>query len=161
MGFTCSTKSTTVRRRANLFECSGRFYNCPNCKAPENSSSPRSCACPARMVARQLLSGVGLRVCGLGSVNHPVQCLCRVPDVGCRVQGAGCRLQNAGCRVQGLPRGSGGGRGGVEALLVAVFHHLDHLKEEDSYLRRIDSCITQFKAQGPSRTCHQSKEEAT
>ena len=29
----------------------------------------------------------------------------------------------------------------------------------DAYLRLIDSCITQLKAQGPSRTCHESKEE--
>ena len=28
-----------------------------------------------------------------------------------------------------------------------------------SYLRLIDSCITQLKAQGPSRTCDESKEE--
>jgi len=28
-----------------------------------------------------------------------------------------------------------------------------------SYLRRIDSCITQLKAQGPSRTCTESKKE--
>ena len=28
-----------------------------------------------------------------------------------------------------------------------------------SYLRRIDSCITQLKAQGPSGTCNASKEE--
>jgi len=28
------------------------------------------------------------------------------------------------------------------------------------YLRLIDSCITQLKAQGPSRTCNESKEEA-
>jgi len=27
------------------------------------------------------------------------------------------------------------------------------------YLRLIDSCITQLKAQGPSRTCDESKEE--
>jgi len=26
-------------------------------------------------------------------------------------------------------------------------------------LRRIDSCFTQLKAQGPSRTCNESKEE--
>jgi hypothetical protein len=31
--------------------------------------------------------------------------------------------------------------------------------EEGSYLRRIDSCIPQRKAQGPSRTCNESKEE--
>ena len=28
-----------------------------------------------------------------------------------------------------------------------------------AYLRLIDSCITQLKAQGPSRTCNESKEE--
>jgi len=31
--------------------------------------------------------------------------------------------------------------------------------EAGSYLRLIDSCITQLKAQGPSRNCHESKEE--
>jgi len=31
--------------------------------------------------------------------------------------------------------------------------------EAGSYLRHIDSCITQLKAQGPSRTCIESKEE--
>ena len=31
--------------------------------------------------------------------------------------------------------------------------------EAGSYLRRIDSCITQRKAQGPARTCKESKEE--
>ena len=31
--------------------------------------------------------------------------------------------------------------------------------EAGSYLRHIDSCITQLKAQGPSRTCNESKEE--
>jgi hypothetical protein len=31
--------------------------------------------------------------------------------------------------------------------------------EAGSYLRRIDPCITQPKAQGPSRTCRESKEE--
>ena len=31
--------------------------------------------------------------------------------------------------------------------------------EAGSYLRRIDSCITQLKAQGPSRTCNESKAE--
>ena len=28
-----------------------------------------------------------------------------------------------------------------------------------SYLRLIDSCITQLKVEGPSRTCNESKEE--
>ena len=31
--------------------------------------------------------------------------------------------------------------------------------EAGAYLRLIDSCITQLKAQGPSRTCNESKEE--
>ena len=31
--------------------------------------------------------------------------------------------------------------------------------EAGSYLRLIDCCITQLKAQGPSRTCNESKEE--
>ena len=31
--------------------------------------------------------------------------------------------------------------------------------EAGSYFRRIDSCITQLKAQGPARTCNESKEE--
>ena len=28
-----------------------------------------------------------------------------------------------------------------------------------SYVRLVDSCITQVEAQGPSRTCNESKEE--
>ena len=31
--------------------------------------------------------------------------------------------------------------------------------EAGSYLRLVDSCITHLKAQGPSRTCNESKEE--
>jgi len=31
--------------------------------------------------------------------------------------------------------------------------------EAGAYSRLIDSCITQLKAQGPSRTCNESKEE--
>ena len=31
--------------------------------------------------------------------------------------------------------------------------------EAGSYLRLLDSCITQLKAQGPFRTCNESKEE--
>jgi len=31
--------------------------------------------------------------------------------------------------------------------------------EAGSFLRRIDACVTQLKAQGPSRTCNESKEE--
>jgi len=39
-------------------------------------------------------------------------------------------------------------------------HDWRHLRSEaGSYLRFIDSCITQLKVQGPSRTCNESKEE--
>ena len=38
-------------------------------------------------------------------------------------------------------------------------HNLCCSTEAGSYLRLIDSCITQRKAQGPSRTCNESKEE--
>ena len=33
--------------------------------------------------------------------------------------------------------------------------------EAGSYLRRIDSCITQLQAQGPLKTCNESQEEET
>ena len=36
---------------------------------------------------------------------------------------------------------------------------VDLLNEAGSYVRLIDSCITQLKAQGNSRTCNESKEE--
>ena len=49
---------------------------------------------------------------------------------------------------------------------VALFDQMRHVDpkipcgtEAGSYLRLIDSCITQLKAQGPSRTCNESKEE--
>jgi len=35
----------------------------------------------------------------------------------------------------------------------------DRGSDAGSYLRLIDSCITQLKAQGASRTCNESKEE--
>ena len=34
-----------------------------------------------------------------------------------------------------------------------------HLLRTVAYLRLIDSCITQLKAQGPARTCNEGKEE--
>ena len=34
-------------------------------------------------------------------------------------------------------------------------------QEAGSYLRLIESCITQLKAQGPSRTCNERKEEGS
>ena len=49
------------------------------------------------------------------------------------------------------------GRG---ALLEPVhFTEMSSVSEAGSYLRLIDSCITQLKAQGPSRTCNKSEEE--
>ena len=41
----------------------------------------------------------------------------------------------------------------------SLFHSPVVVTEAGSHLRRIDSCITQLKAQGPSRTCNESKEE--
>ena len=40
-----------------------------------------------------------------------------------------------------------------------VFTEMCSGSEAGSYLRLKDSCITQLKAQGPSRTCNESKEE--
>jgi len=44
----------------------------------------------------------------------------------------------------------------------AEYNHLTEMccgTEAGSYLRLIVSCITQLKAQGPSRTCNESNEE--
>ena len=38
-------------------------------------------------------------------------------------------------------------------------NRLSSVMDMGSYLRLIDFCITQLKAQGPSRTCNESKEE--
>ena len=66
------------------------------------------------------------------------------------VQGLGFRVYNSGILVPG-PRfrvwGLGFGVWGSGLLIVG------------SYLRLIDSCITQLKAQGPSRTCNLSNDE--
>ena len=42
---------------------------------------------------------------------------------------------------------------------MGVDEHLCSGSEAGSYLRLIDSCITQLKAQELSRTCNESKEE--
>ena len=47
----------------------------------------------------------------------------------------------------------------LSAIQAALNHVVGVGSEAGSYLRLIDSCITQFKAQGPSRTCNESKEE--
>ena len=49
----------------------------------------------------------------------------------------------------------------VKRLLPPVLEQMVHgnVLQAGSYLRFIDSCITQLKAQGPARTCNESKEE--
>ena len=68
---------------------------------------------------------------------------------GCRVQGAGCRVQGVGCE-EGLAPGRVRPRAARARLVWCG---------GCEYLRLIDSCITQLEAQGPSRTCNESKEE--
>jgi len=71
--------------------------------------------------------------------------------VGFRVLGFGFQVQSVGCRV--YP--------GVHSVFWPRSPHSAsswHL-QTGSYLRLIDSCITQLKAQGPSRTCNESDEE--
>ena len=65
-----------------------------------------------------------------------------------RVQG----LEGSGFRVQGIPT-----RFWVGSLGVWVWGL--KFRVEVSYWRLIDSCITQLKVQGPSRTCIESEEE--
>ena len=53
---------------------------------------------------------------------------------------------------------------GVGQTLVSKFKNKHFTEmccgtEAGSYLRLIDSCITQRKAEGPARTCNESKEE--
>ena len=55
-----------------------------------------------------------------------------------------------------------GYRAGVREKYASRFYGLGLRvldMEAVSYLRLIDSCITQLKAQGPSRTCNECKEE--
>ena len=49
--------------------------------------------------------------------------------------------------------------GGTPVAIRAGGHLGRDCSEAGSCLRLIDSCVTQFKAQGPSRTCDESKEE--
>ena len=48
---------------------------------------------------------------------------------------------------------------GTQQLKNNYFTEMCNSSEADSYLRPIDSCITQLEAEGPSRTCKESKEE--
>ena len=62
------------------------------------------------------------------------------------------------------PHGAGGGSSLGQPGLLTLFknNHFTEMcsgSETVAYLRLIDSCITQLKAQGPPRTCNESKEE--
>ena len=64
-----------------------------------------------------------------------------------------------GCQVGGVPAGSrcafACSRGQTRSPICTC----SAPAEAGSYLRLIDSCVTHLKAQGPSRTCNESKEE--
>ena len=73
--------------------------------------------------------------------------------------------------VSCVVRSTGGLGGGTQDNKVSkgrlprvVYHQVYQymgvvVTEESSYLRLNDSCFTQLRAQGPSRTCTESKEE--
>ena len=48
---------------------------------------------------------------------------------------------------------------GTGKVLRSHFTEMCSGSEAGSYLKLIDACITQLKAQGPCRTCNESKEE--
>ena len=85
--------------------------------------------------------------------------------------GAEARLLPKPSPVRSVVGAPGGDLKDVHPALVdgrVVLQLEDHLPppnrcvvvtEAGSYLRLIDFCITQLKAQGPSRTCNESKEE--
>ena len=65
-----------------------------------------------------------------------------------------------GGRFPTPPPGTHQGFGQTVGALDAVPRHtLSVVSEAGSHLRLIDYCITQLEAQGPSRTCNESKEE--
>jgi len=64
---------------------------------------------------------------------------------------ARCALAAGGPRQEPLPP--------QDTIRRAFRSELCSGTEAGSFVRRIDSCITQLKAQGPSRTCNESKEE--
>jgi hypothetical protein len=63
-------------------------------------------------------------------------------------------------RASSFPRRSGNSQLPWQCQCQSCFVSVV-VTEASSYLRLIDSCITQLKAQGPSRTCDGSKEEET
>ena len=68
-----------------------------------------------------------------------------------------------GCRLLGnLQRFRGGLVFKAHRLCVSLNSRLEMRSigcPEEEHLRRIDACITQIKAKGPSRTCNESKDE--
>jgi len=66
-------------------------------------------------------------------------------------------------RKPSLPETPGNGRrccqGSGRGTFMRGIKEMCSGTEAGSYLRLIDSCITQLKAQGPARTCNESKEE--
>jgi len=89
------------------------------------------------------------------------------PGLGFRVQGSGFRVQGSGFRVQGLGfsvqgsgfrvQGSGFTTCPSPACPTAPCSARTSVWVWGSGL--IESCIPQLKAQGPARTCNESKEE--
>jgi len=62
-----------------------------------------------------------------------------------------------GQALQNMSNGIGACSNVLHTKLNPITNHGG--SEAGSYLRLIDSCITPLKAQGPARTCHESKEE--
>ena len=60
-----------------------------------------------------------------------------------------------------LPRISGELQKALELFVRGSYQDMCSGSEAGSYLRLIDSCITQLTVQRPSRTCNESKEEDT
>ena len=85
---------------------------------------------------------------------------------------AGCQFSGdtTPCRMTGVTLHSHSGyptrgcipRGSSLPRVTSLHRALTEMcsgSEVGSYLRLIDSCITQLKAQGPTRTCNESKED--
>ena len=84
-------------------------------------------------------------------------------DLGFGVSGLGMRVRGLGreqwCSTAGAPARSDKNTSLSRACGVYLGVWILRVGEAGSYLRLIDSCITQLKAQGPSKTCNGSKEE--
>jgi len=89
-----------------------------------------------------------------------------VEGFGFWVQGLGLKVWGSGFRVWGLGFGvypeEANEKRSDEVCDEFENNHFTEMccvTEVGSYVRLIDSCNTQLKAQGPSRTCNDSKEE--